>query len=196
MRNTQVFVTVACLVFVACGGGIAPIGAIAPEVMPQEPGYFPPIPPANEFDTAPERSDVRRLMVGNCPNSCKPGPLAWIQPRIYAASWSSEHRDSGQVIARIISEGGYPKFNIHDRHGAPDTVYWAVVKRGNTLVSVFRSRTPGARDLVSRVEVIPHGQEFFRGIALARWVWSDRDDMAWGTCDGGACCKSDGIAFQ
>jgi len=158
-----------------------------------EPGYFPPIPPASEFDTTAERSDVRRLIVGNCPDRCQPGPLAKIHPRTAAASWSAERRDSagGEVIARIISEGRYPKFNIQGR----DTVYWAVVRRGGVLVSVFHSTAPGTRDVVANVEVIHHGPGFFRGISAARWVWSDTDDLAWGTCDGGACCKSDGIAL-
>jgi hypothetical protein len=196
MLNTRASAVAACLALITCGGSTPPIGSTSTAVAPQEKPSFPPIPPASDFDTTPEHSDFRRLMIGNCPESCRPGPLAWIQPRMAAALWSAEHRDSGEVIARIISEGGYPKFNIHDRKGGPDTVYWAVVKRGNTLVSVFRSTTPGSRDIVSKVEVYPHGQGFFRGISLARWIWSDRDDMAWGTCDGGACCKSDGIPLQ
>ena len=192
MPNPRFVVVVGCLVLAACPGPGIP--TITPSL---EPGYFPPIPPASEFDTTAERSDVRRLIVGNCPDRCRPGPLASIQPRISAASWSAEHRDSagGEVIARIISEGGYRKFNIHDRRGGRDTVYWAVVRRGATLVSVFRSTTPGARDVVANVEVIHHGPGFFRGLSAARWLWSDTDDLAWGTCDGGACCKSDGIAL-
>lgn len=198
MLNTRASVIVACMVLITFsggGGGTATAGAVAPRVAVEQEGYFPPIPPAKEFDTTSEWSDVRRLMIGNCP-ACRPGPLAWIQPRISAASWSAQHRDSGQVIARIISDGGYPKFNIHDRPGGRDTVFWAVVKRGDSLVAIFRSTTPGARDVIARVEVIPHRRGFFRGISLARWVWSDRDDLAWGTCDGGACCKSDGIALE
>jgi len=193
MQNTRVSGFVASLIFMACAGGVnpSPKGTMPPEVAPQGQAYFPPIPADNEFDTTPERSDMRRLIIGTCPDRCRPGPLAWIHPRIRAASWSAEHRDSGEVIARIISEGPYPKFNIH----GGDTVYWAVVKRGGTLVSVFRSTARGSTDVISRVEVIPHGQGFFRGIAYARWLWSDKDDLAWGTCDGGACCKSDGIAF-
>lgn len=191
MLTHRLSIVVACIVLPACGGGVPTVGPISPMVVRGE-GYFPAIPPASEFDTTPERSDVRRLMIGNCPD-CRPGPMAWIQPRIRAASWSAAHRDSGQVIARIISEGGYPKFNIHDRRGGRDTVFWAVMRSGDSLVSVFRSTTPGSTDLISKVEVIHHGEGFFRGIAAARWLWSDTDDLAWGTCDGGACCKSAGI---
>jgi len=144
--------------------------------------------PASEFDTAPEKSDQRRLMLGTCPNACRFGPFARIHPRVRSTSWSSARGDSGEVIARIISDSAYPKFNIHGR----DTVYWWVGKRGRSQVSVFTSTAPGAKPLVSDLEVIPHGREFLQGIALARWLWNDVDDMTWGTCDGGACCRSSG----
>jgi hypothetical protein len=155
---------------------------------------FPLIPSPSEFDTTPERSDMRRLMVGpSCPDHCRPGPLAWIHPRTSAASWGQERRDSGAVIARMISYGAYPKFNLQDRGpGRADTVFWAVMKRGDSVVSVFRSTKRDTPDLVTRTEVIPHGQGFFRGVSYARWLWSDQDDLVWGTCDGGACCKSAG----
>ena len=192
MRNTRLCFAAACLMLVGCGGPRIPeVGTIYPDTT-KEPVYFPPIPAASEFDTTPERSDYRRLMVGNCPDHCSPGPLASIHPRIRAASWSAEHRDSGEVIARIISEGPYAKFNIHGR----DTVYWAVTRRDGRLVSVFRSTARGATDVIANVTVIPHGQGFFRGVAFARWIWSDTDDRVWGTCDGGACCRSDGIALR
>ena len=188
MLNHRFSMVMACMIVPACSGGLGTptIGPVPPRV-----AYFPAIPPASEFDTAAERSDFRRLMIGNCP-ACRPGPLASIQPRIYAASWSAAHRDSGEVIARIISDGRYPKFNIQ----GGDTVYWAVVKRGDALVSVFRSTARGSTDLVSNVEVIRHSEGFFRGIAVARFLWSDSDDLTWGTCDGGACCRSAGKALE
>lgn len=161
--------------------------------------YFPPIPAPNEFDTTTERSDFRRLIIGTCPGHCRPGPRAWIQPRVSAWSWSEQHRDSGQVIARLISDNAYPKFNLHSRGaGQADTVFWAVIKRGNDIISIFRSTTPGTGDLLSRTHVIQHAQGFFGGASWARWLWSDTDDLAWGTCDGGACCRSAGSveAFQ
>ena len=190
MLKHRFSIVMTCVVIPACAGGAGPkTGTMSPVARGEV--SFPAIPPASEFDTAAERSDFRRLMIGDCPDHCSPGPLAWIHPRIRAASWSAAHRDSGEVIARIISEGPYPKFNIHGR----DTVYWAVVKRGDSLVSVFRSTARGATDLVSNVEVIHHGEGFFRGIAVARFLWSDRDDLTWGTCDGGACCRSAGKAL-
>jgi len=190
MLKHRFSIVLTCVVIPACAGGAIP--TISPMVAPMEALYFPAIPPASEFDTATERSDYRRLMIGDCPDRCRAGPLSRIQPRIRAASWSAAHRDSGEVIARIISEGPYPKFNIHGR----DTVYWAVLRRGDSLVSVFRSTARGSTDLVSNVEVIHHGEGFFRGIASARWLWSDVDDLSWGTCDGGACCRSAGRTLE
>jgi hypothetical protein len=182
-----------CVLLSACGG-TSP-GTLSADVVPlqrqQEP--FPQIPPPSEFDTTYEHSDLRRLMIGNCPGRCRPGPLASIHPRTSAATWGEAHRDSGEVIARMISDSAYPKFNLQYRGpGRADTVFWAVIRRGDAVVSIFRSTTPRTPDLIARTEVIHHGPGFFRGVALARWVWSDTDDLAWGTCDGGACCKSPG----
>ena len=186
MLRHRLFVLLVCVVLPACSGTAAPpMGTVSP-------AYFPPIPPANEFDTTTERSDMRRLIVGTCPGRCRPGPLAWIQPRTSAASWSAEHRDSGEVIARLISDSAYPKFNLQDRGRGRDTVFWAVMKRGDAVISIFHSTTPGSTDLITRTDVIHHGEGFFRGLSYARWLWSDTDDLAWGTCDGGACCRSAG----
>jgi len=197
MPTQRFSLLVAYAVVLTCGGAALPPASppITPDVTLQE-KYFPPIPPPTEFDTTAERSDQRRLMVGDCPERCRPGPMAWIQPRAAAALWSEAHRDSGEVIARLISDGRYPKFKLQDRHGRPDTVYWAIVKRGGQAVSIFRSTTPGTPDVTTPTEVIPHGQGFFRGVSLARFIWSDRDYMAWGTCDGGACCKSPGAVTR
>ncbi len=193
MLTHRFSVVLVCAVLPACGTAAPTLGTMSPDVTAKPPGYFPPIPPPNEFDTTTERSDMRRLIVGTCPGRCRPGPLAWIQPRISAASWTAEHRDSGEVIARLISDSAYPKFNLQDRgRGRADTVFWAVMKRGDAVISVFHSTTPGSTDLITRTDVIHHGEGFFRGLSYARWLWSDRDDIAWGTCDGGACCRSAG----
>jgi hypothetical protein len=183
-----------CVVLSACSATLPAVGTVSGDVMQtQQAAPFPLIPPPSDFDTTSEHSDMRRLVTGTCPDRCKVGPLAWIHPRGGAASWGTARRDSGEVIARMISYGAYPKFNLQDRGpGRADTVFWAVMKRGDVVVSVFRSTKPGTRDLITRTEVIEHGPGFFRGVSFARWVWSDRDDMAWGTCDGGACCRSAG----
>ena len=201
MLTQRVSILLAYAAVLTCGGAAPPPPppAVAADITTQQATsqgeYFPRIPPASEFDTTAEWSDRRRLTVGNCPDSCRLGPLASINPRVAAATWSSEHRDSGVVIARLISNGAYPKFNLQDRGGQPDTVFWAVMKRGAETVSIFRSTKPGTKDLVTTTEVIHHGRGFFRGQSIARFVWNDKDDMVWGTCDGGACCRSPG-AFQ
>jgi len=161
-----------------------------------------------QFDTAEGAGDAQRLMLGDCsatPPTCRYGPFASVQPRLRRPNWDVEPpRDSGEVIARIISEGPYIarvqgadtayKFNIHGR----DTVYWWVGPREGKLVSVFvSSRAP--RPLVSNVTVGPHaprGRTSYWQQGLARWVWTDRDEMVWGTCDGGRCCTSGGLELQ
>jgi hypothetical protein len=195
MLTQLISVVFSCVLFSACSSTRPTLGGLSADVTQtaQEP-KFPEIPPASEFDTVPEHSDMRRLMVGpECPARCRPGPLAWIHPRSRTTSWGVARRDSGEVIARMISYGAYPKFNLQDRGpGRADTVFWAVMRIGDSVVSVFHSTKPGTRNLLARTEVYDHGPGFFRGVALARWVWSDRDDIAWGTCDGGACCRSPG----
>jgi hypothetical protein len=180
-----------CVVFSMPGGTTSTPGTVSADVVPMQVQRFPEIPPSSAFDTTSERSDRRRLMIGgNCPERCRPGPLAWVHPRTEVAAWGRERRDAGEVIARLISYGAYPKFNLQDRGaGRADTVFWAVMKVGDSVISVFRSTKPGTPDLVTPTFVRDHGPGFFRGIAYARFVWSDRDDAIWGTCDTGACCR-------
>jgi len=199
MLTQRLSLLLAYSVVLTCGGAAPPppppaSGGTAAQVASQE-KYFPAIPPASDFDTTSEWSDHRRLTVGNCPEKCRLGPMASIHPRITAALWSEQHRDSvrGEVIALIIGDSAYKKFNLQYRGKEKmDTVYWAVVKHGDSTVSIFRSTTPGTPDLVTTTEVIHHTQGFFRGQSLARFIWSDKDDRVWGTCDGGACCRSPG----
>ena len=150
------------------------------------------------FDTSEGAGDQQRLTVGNCDTSCSLGPLATIQPRLRRPNWEQPPRDSGEVIARIISDGPYMriagsdttyKFNIHGR----DTVFWWVGPRDGRLVSVFTSTQLGVPPLVSNLDTgIGHPRSFWKQ-GLARWVWRPHDEMAWGTCDGGRCCSSNGL---
>ncbi len=131
---------------------------------------------------------------------CGYGPLAVIQPRSGITDSTSTTLASGEVIARIInrSDSGYIyrvagrdtsyKFNMHAR----DTVYWWVGRRGDSLVSVFVSTRPGVRPMQSDLTIEDHGPRYWKQ-SLARWIWDERDEAAWGTCDGGVCCKSGGI---
>lgn len=199
MLTNRVSLLVAYAVVLTCGGAAPPPPASGAEPIIQgsvtaQQAPFPRIPEPSEFDTTREWSDMRRLMIGrNCPTECKPGPMAWIQPNRNAPRWGQAERDAGEVIARMISDSAYAKFNLQYRGpGQRDTVFWAVMKSGDSVISVFHSTTRGTKDLITTTEVTTHGPGFFRGLALARWVWSDKDDMAWGTCDGGACCKSPG----
>ena len=63
-------------------------------------------------------------------------------------------------------------------------------------IGTFTSTRPGVRPLVSNLVMTHHAPGYWRGIALARWLWSDQDDLAWGTCDGEVCCKSNGFELE
>jgi len=152
-----------------------------------------------QFDTAQGAGDEQRLTVGDCDTSCSLGPLAAIQPRLRRPNWESPPRDSGEIIARIISDGPYMgitgtdtvyKFNIRGR----DTVYWWVGPREGRLVSIFSS-TQAIAPLVSDLDPgAGHSRSFWKQ-GLARWVWTPHDEKAWGTCDGGRCCSSAGLSI-
>jgi hypothetical protein len=145
------------------------------------------------FDTLPGVGDDQRLMVGTCPGNCRYGPRAKIQPHRAASYLTDADRETGAVIARIINLDtlAYAKFNLHGR----DTVYWWVGKRNGQPVSVFISSYPRARPWVSNLEIEYHpSKPYYQPIA--RWLWNDRDEEAWGTCDGGSCCKSNGEALR
>jgi hypothetical protein len=144
------------------------------------------------FDTLPGVGDEQRLMMGNWPRATY-GPRAKIQPHRAASYLTSADRDTGAVIARIINLDTipYPKFNLQAR----DTVYWWVGKRHGEWVSVFISSRPQRRPWVSDLYIEEHdNRPYYQPIA--RWIWNDRDELAWGTCDGGRCCRSAGIALQ
>jgi hypothetical protein len=98
--------------------------------------------------------------------------------------------DSVVFIARIINVDtmSYRKFNLHGR----DTVYWAIGMHGRRLVSIFYSTVAGARPFYSDLEIEDHYLLRYRQ-PTARWIWNDRDEAAWGTCDGGRCCRSSGL---
>lgn len=153
-----------------------------------------------DFDATEGAGDEQRLLVGDCDSApCTVGPLAKIQPRYRRPNWETPPRDSGEIIARIISDGPYMritgtdtvfKFNIHGQ----DTVFWWVGPRGEQrqLVSVFTTTHPGVAPLVSNLEVGAHKSDFWKQ-GLARWIYSPRDEKGWGTCDGGRCCSSNGL---
>jgi len=138
--------------------------------------------------------DEQRLMVGSCPRACRYGPRAKIQPHRATAYRTGAHPDSQVFIARIINldESAYGKFNLHGR----DTVYWAVGTRRGEPVSIFYSTAADARPFYSDLNIIEeHSTPVYRQ-AVARWIWDDRDEAAWGTCDGGRCCSSTGRELQ
>jgi len=141
------------------------------------------------YESAPGLSDDQRLMVGTCLARCSYGPRAMIQPHRATFYTREAPRDSVVIIARLINVDtiAYRKFNLHAR----DTVYWAIGTSRGEQVSIFYSSAPGARPYYSNLEIEDHYQSAYRQ-ATARWIWSDHDELAWGTCFGGRCCRSDG----
>jgi hypothetical protein len=154
-----------------------------------------------KFDTQAEAGDEQRLLVVNqggspCPDNsklmCRHGPLAKIEPLKNAHKFLPEQLREGRIIARLsITNGqeGYPKLNLAPGH----KTYWWVQRdasgSGGRSVYVSDSIAQGnlweskPRDL--EVLTVPEGT--FKQ-ALARWLWSEDDETAKGTC-GSASCK-------
>lgn len=149
--------------------------------------------PDTGYDTLLGVGDEQRLMVGSCPERCRYGPQAKIQPHRATAYRGGIHPDSQVFIARIINldDTAYGKFNLHGR----DTVYWAIGTRQGRPVSIFYSTAADARPFYSDLEFEYHRTQVYRQ-AVARWIWVESDEAAWGTCDGGTCCKSSGRELQ
>ncbi len=144
------------------------------------------------FETLPGVGDEQRLMMGSWPRATY-GPRAKIQPHRAASYLTEADRDTGAVIARLINLDTipYPKFNLQAR----DTVYWWIGKRHGEWVSIFFSSKPQRRPWVSELYIDQHDNTPYSQ-PIARWLWDDRDETAWATCDGGRCCRSPGIAIR
>jgi hypothetical protein len=154
-----------------------------------------------KFDTLPEAGDQQRLLVvdqggspcpGNSKRMCRHGPLARIEPLQTAHNLTLAQLREGRIIARLsIANGqeGYPKLNLAPGH----KTYWWVQRdpsgSGGKSVYVSDSLAAGTlwiskpRELEARN--VPVGT--FKQ-ALARWLWSEDDETAKGTC-GSASCK-------
>lgn len=144
------------------------------------------------FDTSSGVGDEQRLMVGTTcyPGDCTYGPRAKIQPHKATSYRTEAPPDTWVAIARIINldTAAYKKFNLHGR----DTVYWTIGRRHGRPVSIFVSTVAEGRRLYySDLTMERHAVAVYQQ-AVARWIWDDHDEAAWGTCDGGTCCRSTG----
>jgi hypothetical protein len=152
------------------------------------------------FDTDTLAGDEQPLaVIGGptglpCPGDplrkCRYGPLAKIEPVIGAQNYSEDDLRHGRIIARLsIPSGqreGYKKYGLQPGR----TTYWWVKTdaTGRGGESVFLTETDG------RVVPVSHdlnrspfekGQEPTR--ALARWIWTLKDETGKGTCGLAKC---------
>jgi len=144
------------------------------------------------FSPDSESGDRQALLVGHYPDSAQLGPLATILPEERSHLISAVEFSRGRVIARINNESAdtYPKLGLLP-HAA---TYWWVEfpQRGDSGRSVFVA-VDADSNIISRVirglEIYRYHKSFRVMQPLARFVWTEADDLAWGSC-GGACCKS------
>lgn len=136
--------------------------------------------------------DSQRLMLGTCPENCRYGPLANIDPVAGSFLLDSADLGTGRILARVINRDtiAYPKLNL----GPRDTVYWWVDATRQQFRSVLVSSRPDAPPLVLgfRREQHPElGKEFHWRQAQGRFLWRDTDEMLWVACAYAECCRTD-----
>ncbi len=138
-------------------------------------------------------SDQQRLLVGSYPSGHY-GPLATIQAESTTVTLTLAQLDSGRVIGRILNQDpdSYPKFGF-----MPHSVtYWWVDRRGKDTTgwrSVMISMDSASRRVLNiseRALIVETHYEYLYQRALARFLWSDRDEQLWVSCTSSGCCKA------
>jgi hypothetical protein len=188
---------------VGCGGARTESPAVSPlaqDGVVQCPDSGPPTTRAelracvarDTFDTNELVGDEQRLMVNPpCPDSCRYGPLAKIEPTLRAHQYSDDDFRKGRIIARLFvrrDQKGYPKLALVPGY----MTYWWVQKdpRARSGTSLYISEAMVGNRLVTqpgKLEVEPYPLGTFKR-AIAGWLWLDDDEVSKGTC-GSAVCK-------
>jgi hypothetical protein len=163
-----------------------------------------------KFDDLDAAGDQQRLTIldtisdspgGPCPpdvpasvRSCRPGPLATIQPEINSYRYGANELEAGRIIAKISvptsEKESYEKLALRPGHAT----YWWVQKRrnqpdSNAGRSVYITEVKqGEQSLPMKeysLEYLRHDGRFKQ--ALARWVWDPTDEKTQGSCSQGCC---------
>lgn len=140
----------------------------------------------------PISGDSQRLMLGACPDDCRYGPRAHIDPASRSYEMNEASLNGGRILARVINMDTipYPKLNL----GPQDTVYFWVDGVGGRLRSVLVSSRLETPLVVTgfRKEAHPEQRNGFRWRqAQGRFLWRDTDEMLWVACDWAECCRTD-----
>jgi hypothetical protein len=204
-----------CATWVICGGcGGSPTprdtGATAPsqvgacgsgDTVPTTPAEFRACVDTLRFDTDTLAGDEQPLAVigaatglpcpGDPTRRCRYGPLAKIEPLIGAQNYGEDDLKQGRFIARLsIPKGqkeGYKKYGLQPGR----VTYWWVKtdSTGRGGKSVFFTETAEGKVVPVSYDLdrspFEKGREPTR--ALARWIWTLKDETAKGTCGAAKC---------
>jgi hypothetical protein len=145
-----------------------------------------------EFDSIEAVGDKQPLMVNPpCPESCRYGPLATIQPEKHSHLYSDAELKEGRIIAKLTLDPketkGYKKLGL-----VPGGVtYWWVQKTSENYDKAGKSVyvTLQAEELRAPIANTLQYTEHKNGFqqAVARWVWDPKDEKTQGTCGQGCC---------
>ena len=140
------------------------------------------------FETIDGTGDVRRLFAAG---GRAGGLLVRIEPQTGIYRLTDSALAAGRVIARVVNLSA-DSGRLGPLWVLPsDTVYWWVERRGTRWVGAFvRSALPRRGILVDSLKLTTHGPSYAWRQAVARWVWADDGDGAWGDCTITGCCEA------
>lgn len=141
---------------------------------------------ATVFDVRYGTGDQQRLMVGECPDNCRYGPLVEVQAAKNGHELSESELAAGQFVGRIINHDvePYPRLNL----AGQDTTYVWVEKADGKWRAVYVPATPGATLIEKGISIESHTQEPWRQSG-ARWVSPGGSEVPWFICTELGCCK-------
>lgn len=140
------------------------------------------------FDSVRTVGDRQRLMIGNCPDACRYGPLVDIHPELGLAGIDKKALQAGRIIGRYMNHSpeAYAKLGIPANQAS---YVWVDFEGGSWRAFVVPSDERLPLD-PRRIEFEEHGEKRWAQ-STARWKWHDNDETAWFSCTTWGCCTID-----
>lgn len=144
---------------------------------------------ATPFDVRYGAGDQQRLIVGECADDCRYGPLADVQPAMGIHTQSEQELASGRFVGRMINHGpeAYSSLNL----GATDTTYVWVDKAAGAWRAVLVPSSSGGTLVEKRLALETHVTQEPWAQPGARWLLNGKREGPWFACVTWGCCVVD-----
>lgn len=141
---------------------------------------------ATPFDARRGAGDQQRLIVGECTDDCRYGPLADIQPAKGVHTQSEQELATGRFVGRMINHGpeAYPSLNL----GAGDTTYVWVDKADGAWRAILVPSSSGGTLVEKGVTFETHVIQEPWAQPGARWLLNGNRGVPWFSCVTWGCC--------